>query len=222
MALGIVVVGGNMDPADYYNKTQADKLLAKKLDLTGGTMTGTLLGMLGVDVNAIEFTKSVKGDNMIRLRNTETGADVGIGIGGLGSGIGIWDFTQEQWLINGVLNEKSIFIGNQYCAGFVVASGSNYVRFGDGTQICWGMVKSPKLTALQYGVGSKFTFPVAFANNTYAVASSFTFDAGYGGNLKIHSSALTNTYADILFLNTGNNEIPAGSDFRLIFIGRWK
>ena len=33
MALGIVVVGGNMDPADYYNKTQADKLLAGKLGL---------------------------------------------------------------------------------------------------------------------------------------------------------------------------------------------
>lgn len=104
----------------------------------------------------------------------------------------------------------------------VVASGFNYVRFGDGTQICWGMVKSPKLTALQYGVGSKFTFPVAFADNAYAVASSFTFDAGYGGNLKIHSSTLTNTYADILFLNTGNNVVPAGSNFRLIFIGRWK
>lgn len=25
MALGIVVVGGNMDPADYYDKTTADK-----------------------------------------------------------------------------------------------------------------------------------------------------------------------------------------------------
>lgn len=109
-----------------------------------------------------------------------------------------------------------------WMAAGIVASGSGYVRFGDGTQICWGLLKTPQLTALQYGVASRFTFPVAFADNTYAIGSCFTFDNGYGGNLKIHSSTLATTYADILFLNTGNNTIPAGSDFRLIFIGHWK
>lgn len=37
MAQGIVVVGSGVDPALYYNKTQVDTALAKKLDASGGT-----------------------------------------------------------------------------------------------------------------------------------------------------------------------------------------
>ena len=45
----------------------------------------------------------------------------------------------------------------------VVASGSNYVRFGDGTQICWGQTNS--------GDATKFvaTFPVPFFNTNYSI-----------------------------------------------------
>lgn len=40
MAQGIVVVGSGVDPASYYNKTQVDDKLARKLSTSGGKMTG--------------------------------------------------------------------------------------------------------------------------------------------------------------------------------------
>lgn len=46
----------------------------------------------------------------------------------------------------------------------IVASGSNYIRFGDGTQICWYAINSD---------GSDYTwsFPVAFSNTGYSIVS---------------------------------------------------
>ena len=46
----------------------------------------------------------------------------------------------------------------------IVASGSNYIRFGDGTQICWYAIDSD---------GSDYTwsFPVAFSNTGYSIVS---------------------------------------------------
>jgi len=46
----------------------------------------------------------------------------------------------------------------------IAASGSNYIRFGDGTQICWYAIDSD---------GSDYTwsFPVAFSNTGYSIVS---------------------------------------------------
>lgn len=46
----------------------------------------------------------------------------------------------------------------------IAASGSNYIRFGDGTQICWYAINSD---------GSDYTwsFPVAFSNTGYSIVS---------------------------------------------------
>lgn len=195
----------------FYSKSAVDELLAGKLDLTGGTMTGMLLGKLDADVSAIEFTKTVTGDNMIRFRNTATGADVGIGIGGLGTGIGIWDFKQEQWIINGILDEKSIFIGGTYCAGFVVASGSNYVRFGDGTQICWeiGAYVDGYITE----TNRRVNFPVAFSSNPAIVAAS---------NANVGNTTVLVGWESTTGFTIGETSGNLRGNTNWIAIGRWK
>lgn len=52
----------------------------------------------------------------------------------------------------------------------VVASGSNYVRFGDGTQICWGRIGVGS-SAGGYQAGGWGSFPVAFTNTSYMAAT---------------------------------------------------
>lgn len=47
MALGPMVVGSGMDPASYYNKTQADKLLAGKLGLHDAADNGVVASGAG-------------------------------------------------------------------------------------------------------------------------------------------------------------------------------
>ena len=56
------------------------------------------------------------------------------------------------------------WLGLDSAASGVQSSGSNYIRFGDGTQICWYAIDSD---------GSDYTwsFPVAFSNTGYSIVS---------------------------------------------------
>ena len=69
------------------------------------------------------------------------------------------DFTWIPVWINGQMKtvDKKVF-----STSGVQSSGSNYIRFGDGTQICWYAIDSD---------GSDYTwsFPVAFSNTAYSV-----------------------------------------------------
>lgn len=220
----------------FYSKAAVDKMLAKKLDIKptsaeglgsglevdGAGKLGTSFYNRGHVTNANEAidpgwysipadaTNAPLADAGQILSFSSTGHiwPCQIFLSSSTSGIHFRTFDGANW--------------GAWMAAGVVASGSNYVRFGDGTQICWGLIKTPQLTANQYGIATYFNFPVAFANTDYGVASCFTFDIGWGGGLKIHSSDLATTGANIKFMNTGTDTIPAGSDFRLIFIGRWK
>lgn len=143
MALGIVVVGGNMDPADYYNKTQADKLLAGKLGLHDDADNG------------------------------------------------------------------------------VVASGSNYVRFGDGTQICWG--ESAAFSEIKAGdvVRTVCTFAAPFINSDYSCTTTFGADGGNSWVLRV-SATYRGTSNLQIFIGSRDLAVGAGTTIRYIAIGRWK
>ena len=92
----------------------------------------------------------------------------------------------------------------------VVASGSKYVRFGDGTQICWGYTN--KITA---GTIFTTTFPVPFANNSAAVTIN-----------RYQSAQNTNVNGNANVCNIGATEflavLEAGTNSTWIAIGRWK
>lgn len=92
----------------------------------------------------------------------------------------------------------------------IVASGSNYVRFGKGTQICWGYTN--KITA---GVIFTATFPVPFANSSAAVTIN-----------RYSSKQNTNTKGNANICSIGTTEFLAvledGTNSTWIAIGRWK
>ena len=69
------------------------------------------------------------------------------------------DFTWVPVWINGQMKTVN---KNVFSTSDVQSSGSNYIRFGDGTQICWYSINSD---------GSDYTwsFPVAFSNTEYSV-----------------------------------------------------
>lgn len=69
------------------------------------------------------------------------------------------DFTWVPVWINGQM--KTVH-KNAFFASVVQSSGSDYVRFGDGTQICWYSIHSN-------GDDYIWSFPVAFSNTEYSV-----------------------------------------------------
>ncbi len=97
----------------------------------------------------------------------------------------------------------------------ISASGTNYVRFSDGTQICWGI--TAKID--NYGGASKANFPVPFVNADYGISviriinsTGTTLDAPPYICPSVGSGA-QKTYCSINYSNPGD---------RYLAIGRWK
>nr|DAL51662.1 MAG TPA_asm: putative tail fiber protein [Caudoviricetes sp.] len=92
----------------------------------------------------------------------------------------------------------------------VVSSGSNYVRFSDGTQICWG---GDVWVTCGSDPGT-FSFPQAFASSNYGI----TFiNCTHSGNEKIvrYANRYT-TYCEVSCSGGGT------VDLSYIAVGRWK
>ena len=103
----------------------------------------------------------------------------------------------------------------------IVASGSNYVRFGDGTQICWG--DTSKLPAISTGTQANCTatFAQAFTNTNYAIALSPAADGGNSWTMRISSVVKSTTFTTVI-VGSASNDVGAGGNFSYIAIGRWK
>lgn len=69
------------------------------------------------------------------------------------------DFTWIPVWINGQMKTVN---KNVFSTSGVQSSGSNYIRFGDGVQICWYSIDSD-------GSDHTWSFPVAFSNTEYSV-----------------------------------------------------
>lgn len=103
----------------------------------------------------------------------------------------------------------------------VAASGSNYTRFTDGTQICWGYITFGQMDP--YSVTySTFTFAVPFANTGYAIMSLQTHDVGGTNFLAINLVDKTTTGANVSVYNSKITSNDAGVGHDCIAIGRWK
>lgn len=191
----------------FYSKAAVDELLAGKLDLTGGAMSGKILiNVIGSDVIKISGSTE-NADEEIEFERTDTGAVLACGIGAGGNNMGLYDRTNRKWAFHVKATTGDIYIGGTKCIGFVVASGDNYVRFGDGTQICWGEV-------LNVPTGTFVTFPLAFS-----AIPRFTMTRQYG--------APTGGAAQSVWgYNTNNTGTYIGGEINIyshwIAIGRWK
>lgn len=93
------------------------------------------------------------------------------------------DFTWVPVWINGQMKTVN---KNVFSTSDVQSSGSNYIRFGDGTQICWGTISNVTVTVtgtVEYELyqqtqhetisrnfsAARITFPQAFSNTSYSV-----------------------------------------------------
>ena len=86
-------------------------------------------------------------------------------------------------------------------ASAVAASGSNWVRFSDGTQICWGTNYSGRVS-----------FPVSFANTNYAPVGSL--DVQYPNN---YNFGLEDVSTTGMRINTSGGNVKV----HWIAFGRW-
>ena len=101
-----------------------------------------------------------------------------------------------------------------YGIGTIAASGSNYVRFTDGTQICWGsMIVTPDASSSTYVT---WHFPVAFANTDYSCAVLSNESFAGGGNPMVQGKG-TGAYIFRAYCRASS-----GTSFDLIAVGRWK
>lgn len=99
-------------------------------------------------------------------------------------------------------------------ASAITASGKGYIRFSDGTQICWNTAKLTYRST--YYV---FTFPVPFIDTTYAVAGMKTAEISDTSNNNFYFNKKTTDRVEIKSACNSYNENPYST---LIVIGRWK
>lgn len=212
----------------YYSKAVVDELLAKKLNLTGGTMTGQISALNAGDyVFASNNTVAGK-DSLISIKNEADGTAIAFGIGDGGKTFGIVEQSRNRWPMavdletgNLYLDGDKIFFRGQENP-YVVASGAGYVRFGDGTQICWGETDQMVVRANSTATAT-IAYPAAFASG-YPVEVSLTI-AGNSENdsysrLVLHTTNRATTNCVIYFKNTSLNSMSPIAQW--IVIGRWK
>lgn len=196
-------------PADA--KATGDAL-AGKLDLTGGAMTGDLdFGMSEAGIkysvpNGTEYLfRPYAADNLLQLviRNTKENIDW----------YGALNFNPDYSVtVEGRLSGAKTAVNLLYG---IIASGSNYVRFGDGTQICWAA-----FTQLIGSSGKTYwTYPVAFASNPAVVFQSYGNDATLFD--VVGGAEATATQAYFFSWRNNANEFAAYG-VAAIAIGRWK
>ena len=93
-------------------------------------------------------------------------------------------------------------------AASITASGNGYIRFSDGTQICWR-----EFGTWPYGGNdSYFSFPVPFANTNYG--------AGFTLGHNIGSSNIIDCY--VTKRATTGLYIRNAYEGSIVVIGRWK
>ena len=99
-------------------------------------------------------------------------------------------------------------------ASAITASGNGYIRFSDGTQICWNTAKLTNRNT--YHV---FAFPVPFVDTTYAVAGMKTASISDTSSNDFYVNKKTTDRVEIKGAYNQYNNDPYST---LIVIGRWK
>ena len=126
----------------------------------------------------------------------------------LGNG-SFYDKTETDALLNALQKQVDSKISS---ATSIAASGSNYIRFTDGTQICWGEAGSALQGWPYYGGEYPINFAVPFIDTSYAVAG-------------LKASSISSSSDDDFYLTgkeTTRARIKNPCNATFIIIGRWK
>lgn len=164
--------------ADIYD-TRADETVCGVMrDGVHGIPTGTLIQMLRDEIDKV--------DN--------------------GS---FYDKTETDALLNALRNQVDRKISSAISsATSITASGDGYIRFADGTQICWlKFGEWPRKNYYPY-----FQFPVPFANTNY------------GAGFTLGESITYSTDVECCVYNRTTTELCVRRDYKgsIVVIGRWK
>lgn len=120
-----------------------------------------------------------------------------------------YDKTETDALLNALRNQVDRKISSAISsATSITASGDGYIRFADGTQICW--LKFGEWPRKEYG--PYFQFPVPFANTNYGAGFTLGRSISYSTNVECYVFDRTTT------------GLCVNSDYEgsIVVIGRWK
>lgn len=120
-----------------------------------------------------------------------------------------YDKTETDALLNALRNQVNKKISSAISsATSITASGDGYIRFADGTQICW-----LKFDGWSYkGYTPYFPFPVPFANTNYGAGFTLGASITYSSNVECYVFNRTTTGLCV-------SNVYKGS---IVVIGRWK
>lgn len=120
-----------------------------------------------------------------------------------------YDKTETDALLNALRNQVDRKISSAISsATSITASGDGYIRFADGTQICW--LKFGEWPRKEYD--PYFQFPVPFANTNYGAGFTLGRSISYSTNVECYVFDRTTT------------GLCVSSDYEgsIVVIGRWK
>ena len=120
-----------------------------------------------------------------------------------------YDKTETDALLNALRNQVNKKISSAISsATSITASGDGYIRFADGTQICW--LKFDGWS--RKGYDPYFPFPVPFANTNYGAGFALGAGVDYSVNVECYVFNRATTGLCVRTIYKGS----------IVVIGRWK
>lgn len=116
-----------------------------------------------------------------------------------------YDKTETDALLNALQEHVDSKISS---ATSIAASGNGYIRFADGTQICWLKFNGWS----SKGYDNYFPFPVPFANTNYGAGFALGEGITYSSNVECYVFNSTTTGLCVYRIYKGS----------IVVIGRWK
>lgn len=120
-----------------------------------------------------------------------------------------YDKTETDALLNALRNQVNKKISSAISsATSITASGDGYIRFADGTQICWLKFNGWS----RKGYDNYFPFPVPFANTNYGAGFALGESITYSVNVECYVFDRATTGLCVYSIYKGS----------IVVIGRWK
>lgn len=120
-----------------------------------------------------------------------------------------YDKTETDALLNALRNQVNKKISSAISsATSITASGDGYIRFADGTQICWLKFNGWS----RKGYDNYFPFPVPFANTNYGAGFALGESITYNVNVECYVFDRATTGLCVYRIYKGS----------IVVIGRWK
>ena len=114
----------------------------------------------------------------------------------------------------------SLSVGG-YTSETVVESGSNYIRYASGVQICWGSLTATGSIDAKSSVSRTTSFPKTFKNTSTVITVCCKTDGGFTNYLRQNSYAIGTSSVTVSFFNS-NTTTCGSTTYTYTAIGYWK